>query len=80
MKDVYTYRSYGLSTVYKFEYDDFKRLESLKYEAGNNKYEHRYHYESGKGNALYLFHPPNLYIWPFDYYIGSVLLNMPTIF
>lgn len=79
LKDVYTYRSYGLSTVYKFEYDDFKRLESLKYEAGQNKYEHRYHYELGKGNALYLYHPTYTNIWPFDYYIGSVLLNFPTI-
>ena len=60
--------------------DDFDRLVSFKRETGPNKYEHRYYYELGTGNALYLYHPPPSNMWPFDYYIGSILLNMPTFY
>lgn len=67
-----------LLSVLTFEYDDRERLESLKYEAGQNIYEYRYYYESGNGNALYLYHPTYLN-WPFDYYICSILQNIPTI-
>jgi hypothetical protein len=67
-----------LLRVYKFEYDDLQRPVSLKYESGQNMYEYQYYHVKGIGNALYLYHPTYINIWPFDYYIGSVLFNIPT--
>jgi hypothetical protein len=78
VRQIYNWGTNSLLSVYKFEYDDFQRLTSLKHESGPNIYEYRYYYESGTGNALYLYHPTYINIWPFDYYIGSVLFNIPT--
>lgn len=64
--------------VYSFGYDDLERLESLKIKLGQNIFEYRYHYESGKGNALYLYHPRYQSLSSFDYYIGSIIYNIPA--
>ncbi len=65
--------------IYSFHYDELGRLKSIILDTGEKTFKYRYYYEPGKGNALYLYHPRDLYIWPFDYYIGSILLNIPSI-
>lgn len=69
----------GTTYIYTFQYDNIGRLISLVMDTGKRTGKYHYYYELGRGNALYLYHPRDLFLWPFDYYIGSILCNIPSV-